>query len=167
MAKWLAYYSVLSDLPGLVIGAALVYAFVRGKRWLLYGLTFFATLGWPAAYYEGLILTLCSPFRSAAPQTADGARRLALGLAIALAIAFTAWALYLVEPRIYATVKFNVHAPMRDVIPVAVTCGAAYLFFGTGTSPGRRYRGSCGCCRALRCTGIPGWRSRCSSSRSR
>ena len=51
----------------IVLGAALTDAFVRRQRILLYVLTFLAAFTWPAAYYQGLVLTVWEPFRSPPP----------------------------------------------------------------------------------------------------
>jgi hypothetical protein len=54
VARWVAWYPVLTDMPGLVLGAALLYAYVRRQGALLYILTFLAGFTWHAAYYQGL-----------------------------------------------------------------------------------------------------------------
>ena len=135
VAKWVAWYPVLTDMPGLTLGAALLYGYVRRQRAVLFILTFIAGFTWHAAYYQGLILTIWEPFRPAptigAPAGSSRPERVATVLAAGLALGFAAYSLYLVSPGQFTTVRFLAHEPMWELLPLSVAVAAAYVFFGS------------------------------------
>ncbi|MCC6177238.1 MAG: hypothetical protein IT305_18185 [Chloroflexi bacterium] len=126
--KWLAFYPVLTDSQGFVLGSALLYAYLARQPWLLFVLTAVSAFTWPAAVYTGAILFIFprpDDRQVDAPFTLPWFVTAAFGCSAAVAV--VGYILYLLRPDVYPTIQFNKQAPDAAWLPLSLAFVFAYL----------------------------------------